>query len=334
MASTAKPSTQHVGPRPKAEDQRNNSSEGRPPTTPESNRRTLIWILRILIVLFVLNRSLNQSLAQLPTEPEFIYIRSNAAKDREKKFDYYVLNMNWPVTVCARYLVDDDPSGERPTSHGKVGQIKQKPTIKLVKNFLTTSQTRGMFTIHGLWPSKSVRHGDEPRYCKDIIGFSGAFLSTLRNINEFWPSFIQTHEGFWKEEWLKHGTCAIHHRKVNTFQAYFTQALILAERIHGKIQEDLKREYLKEGIPDNPLTYQNLLDFFKFHHGNTVKIHYQVVPMRGGAAKEAWVESVDFCFDLRFRERDCPPSYFKPRDVLFLPSVKRLDKIVTRKDAL
>lgn len=312
MASiVGKRPTRRVDQRPNAEgDQRNNSSENDPPTTPTpaSNQRLLIWILRILIVLFVLNRSLNQTLGM--RRPNL----QGAWRNRDgfwqfghgrDGFDHFVLNMNWPVTIAAKGMKDDSIVDD----YDPLNPTRLVTPERLLNKFYQKPGNL-RFTIHGLWPNSRT---GQPKNCYPdrILGYDEHDVSRIRGIVRYWPSFLKTNAKFWKEQWLKHGRCATPHPQTRTYATYFRKAIELAEGLSG-IQEEFADEYLQLEGGDydhgTPSELHTLHQFFTNHHGNHVRINYQrfKVIYLSHIYIEKWVESVSFCYDLEFHAINCP----------------------------
>ncbi|KAG7321933.1 hypothetical protein KOW79_014791 [Hemibagrus wyckioides] len=72
------------------------------------------------------------------------------------------------------------------------------------KNICRIPENIQNWTIHGLWPLKG-------HYCCSCWPIFQSHLQELEpEISQLWPSLIKTRSNFafWKDEWLKHGTCA------------------------------------------------------------------------------------------------------------------------------
>jgi len=86
------------------------------------------------------------------------------------------------------------------------------------------------FTIHGLWPNRL--DGSWPQYCNDTARFAPKAVAGLKpRLAAAWPAFGDGGDvGFWRHEWLRHGTCAAGALAVNE-TAYFEAALDLNDRL-------------------------------------------------------------------------------------------------------
>lgn len=86
------------------------------------------------------------------------------------------------------------------------------------------------FTIHGLWPNRV--DGSWPQYCNDTARFAPKAVDSIRpQLKEAWPSFGDGGDvGFWRHEWLRHGTCAGGDMAKNE-TAYFATALALNDKL-------------------------------------------------------------------------------------------------------
>lgn len=332
MSSVEKCPTRRVDQQPNTErERRNNSSEDSPPITrtPESHRRLLIWILRILIVLFVLNRNLNRSLGQMSSTRPKIVQKFKSPKvikkpdpiiieEEGKGFDHFVLNMNWPATICAKGLTG-------------LLEIKSVNPINLLGNFSEKYQKdHPRFTIHGLWPSNPIGSAWKPAVdCLKGVGYDEA-VENIQNIDKYWPSFVKDKEDFWHAEWKKHGTCATYHPAIGTCKLYFQKAIELAEKLDQQVQEGLKVELFSKSKSKYGLniTYDNFVNFIQTHYGYRVKINYQLfrVNFYGKPEDRAWVESIHFCYDLKFKPMDCYASPYTETLDIFLPKINALTK--------
>ncbi|GAB2298180.1 Ribonuclease 2 [Dionaea muscipula] len=109
----------------------------------------------------------------------------------QREFDYFVLALQWPGTVC------------RGTRHCCSSNACCRG-----------SNAPNEFTIHGLWPD--YNDGTWPACCSNSR-FDIKEISTLRDaLDHYWPSLscgspktCHGHKGtFWAHEWEKHGTCS------------------------------------------------------------------------------------------------------------------------------
>lgn len=184
------------------------------------------------------------------------------------------------------------------------------------------TQMKPSFKIHGFWPSLTSRpiDVDEPEHC---VGFRGDYVaekvSKIQDINYYWPSTIWKHKTdgnhlFWEHEYRKHGRCASVHPKIRNMTGYFEKTLEIVRKL-DKLQKKMQDHF--PWINDE--TFVNFKDFENFIRdnafGKNVAVHYEYV--LGGT--ECWLESISFCYDLKFRPLDCVKSPFPKFDQILLP---------------
>ncbi|XP_066559969.1 ribonuclease T2-like [Amia ocellicauda] len=90
------------------------------------------------------------------------------------------------------------------------------------------------WTIHGLWPM-SIGH------CCSCWPIFPSDLEELQpQLSQVWPTLLKSKSNFtfWKEEWIKHGTCAACVEGMNSPTKYFQTSLKL--EAHYNIQSVLK----------------------------------------------------------------------------------------------
>lgn len=318
MASIEEDPIQHVDQQENIEgDQRRDPFEDRSwaSLTPESYRRTLMLILKLLLVLFVLNRNLNHSQAMY--EP----VKVPVLLENGKQFDYFALNMIWPTTICGKVATG---------TLKETGLTKPGDCLKRLKMFQRFRQYK--FTIHGLWPSqKDLAVGRGPTDCWIRSGLDIARkVYTLSNIRAYWPSFIKDEKDFWASEWKKHGRCAAKLPHVRDSVGYFQRAVNLAADL-DRIQEKLRR--LRPGLNSGKevtIDFQFLRNFLKAEFGKDVVINYQrITTTKSGIPNvEFWVEALSFCYDVFFKKMDCPikkENSFK--GPVMLPTIPSLDQV-------
>ncbi|XP_007544737.1 PREDICTED: ribonuclease Oy-like isoform X2 [Poecilia mexicana] len=87
----------------------------------------------------------------------------------------------------------------------------------------TIPENISSWTIHGLWPL----HAQSCCTCWPI--FASDLQEVEEELKEFWPSLLKTkpYFHFWKEEWLKHGSCAACVEGFNSPLKYFQICLKL-----------------------------------------------------------------------------------------------------------
>ncbi|XP_055052307.2 ribonuclease T2-like [Misgurnus anguillicaudatus] len=91
------------------------------------------------------------------------------------------------------------------------------------KNICSIPQTIQNWTIHGLWPQKTG-------HCCDCWPIFHSHLQDIEaELSHLWPSFVKAKNYFlfWKEEWIKHGTCAGCEETLGSPVHYFQAAIKL-----------------------------------------------------------------------------------------------------------
>lgn len=90
------------------------------------------------------------------------------------------------------------------------------------------------WTIHGIWPSKSLEKG--PEDCHRDYGFKASDLKSIRNqLDSYWFSVHGPNaESFWKHEWIKHGTCSVTIPQLQSQLLYFKTGLSLNRKYNIK----------------------------------------------------------------------------------------------------
>ena len=76
------------------------------------------------------------------------------------------------------------------------------------------------WSIHGLWPQYSKT--SYPSYCRNIPFDIDNLEPIIMDLQNFWYFKESTSKAFWKQEWIKHGTCMFNDS--NEYD-YFKQAL-------------------------------------------------------------------------------------------------------------
>uniref|UniRef100_A0A8C8FTC7 Uncharacterized protein n=1 Tax=Oncorhynchus tshawytscha TaxID=74940 RepID=A0A8C8FTC7_ONCTS len=104
------------------------------------------------------------------------------------------------------------------------------------------------WTIHGLWPLKAHT------CCRCWPIFHSDLKELDPELSQLWPSLLKTHSSFlfWKDEWIKHGSCAACVEGMNSTLRYFQICLKLRERF------DIDRALEDAGIkPSCNQSYQS-----------------------------------------------------------------------------
>ncbi|KAK5602716.1 hypothetical protein CRENBAI_002495 [Crenichthys baileyi] len=96
-------------------------------------------------------------------------------------------------------------------------------------------QNISSWTIHGLWPLHA-------QWCCSCWPFFHSDVQELKEeLTEYWPSLLKTKSSFlfWKEEWIKHGSCAACVEGFNSPLRYFQICLKLRHQFDiYKLLED------------------------------------------------------------------------------------------------
>ncbi|XP_072992797.1 ribonuclease 2-like [Typha latifolia] len=160
----------------------------------EKASTSLRSLLRLSLVLFV-------SFLWLP----FFLSSSEASSQRE--FDYFVLALQWPGTICQN------------THHC------------CSSNGCCRSDSLPWFTIHGLW--ENYDDGSWPACCSHSNFDMKKISSLLPTLEKYWPSLYCSSSSlcyggkgpFWAHEWEKHGTCS--YPVIQDEYSYFSTTLDL-----------------------------------------------------------------------------------------------------------
>jgi ribonuclease I len=87
-------------------------------------------------------------------------------------------------------------------------------------------EPRPYFTIHGLWPTTA--YPPYPEYCDPDLIYDPDVIKPIQpELEEFWPSYLNDYQTFWKHEWDKHGTCSVCIPEVGDQYKYFEHSLDL-----------------------------------------------------------------------------------------------------------
>lgn len=122
----------------------------------------------------------------------------------DSHFDFLMFTQIWPITGCLTW----EDSWHTHTC--------------------TIDDTKTQWTIHGIWPT--IKHKIGPSYCNDTYEFDPDLVQDLLpELEEKWTNVREgTDEyGFWRHEWLKHGTCAMQLPSMANEYLYFKKALEL-----------------------------------------------------------------------------------------------------------
>ncbi|XP_051227399.1 ribonuclease 2 [Lolium perenne] len=194
-------------------------------------------------------------------------------KRRMAGFDYYVLALQWPGSVC------------RQTNHC------------CSSNGCCRSNPLNWFTIHGLWPQYS--YGGWPSCCRQTTPFNMNKIAMLRPILErYWPSLYcgdsSTCFGrrgpFWVHEVKTHGTCA--YPEIQDEYDYFSTALYLYSKYN--VTKALRKAHI---YPRNGRKYEvgHIVAAIDHAFGRLPHI----------VCKNGSVQELRLCFHKDYQPRDC-----------------------------
>lgn len=167
-------------------------------------------------------------------------------------FDLLVFSQTWPPTFCFEWK-------ENAPSH-RCSLPRQEE-----------------WTIHGLWPSRFDKKAG-PYFCNNTQRFNESVLSPIiHELDEKWINIKDgtPHLSFWKQEWKKHGTCALTIEDTNTELKYFQKAIDLLD------EHDMTRVLSTANIvPGRNYAVQEIIDGVERSLGKTVQIKCIKNPVR------------------------------------------------------
>ncbi|XP_077228482.1 ribonuclease 2-like isoform X2 [Tasmannia lanceolata] len=214
----------------------------------------------------------------------------NVGKE-QKEFDYFILALQWPGTICQR-------THHCCSSNG------------CCRSSLSPTE----FTMHGLWPN--YNDGSWPACCSGSNFDIKKITSLNETLERYWPSLSCTsssvcHGGkglFWAHEWEKHGTCSF--PVIQDEYSYFSTAL------------DLYFKYNLTNILFNA-GYQPT-NSNKYPLGAVVTaIERAVGASPSLVCSHGAVEELRLCFYKDFKPRDCESGSNTRDDVLGSSSCPR-----------
>ncbi|KAL6614007.1 hypothetical protein ACP70R_036277 [Stipagrostis hirtigluma subsp. patula] len=185
--------------------------------TRRRKKRLLLLPLSLLCVAVLLPGALLASASSSPAAA------ARGGKRRWAGFDYYVLALQWPGTLC------------RQTTNccSTNGCCRPKPLR--------------WFTIHGLWPQ--YNNGGWPSCCRPTTFNINKILMLMPILEKYWPSLYcgssSTCFGgrgpFWVHEWETHGTCA--YPAIQDEYDYFSTALYLYSKYN--VTKALRKAHIR-----------------------------------------------------------------------------------------
>ncbi|GAU92061.1 hypothetical protein RvY_04202-2 [Ramazzottius varieornatus] len=210
------------------------------------------------------------------------------------QWDYLVLSIRWSQAGCGFYFSETE---------GTANQILCVDT--------NSSCPDGRWVIHGLWPTKNGTDG--PNYCLNnqteasiiwnnsfVTGNSALYPRLLFH----WPDMLVSNgsspEGFWRYEWMKHGTCALSFAPLDTVGEYLSTALQLKDRFD--ISGMLNAAEVIPGCARKDVGTSTLEVFDRLSEGK-LRIRFKLAKR---LTSKKYLEEVGVCFDLGFDMVDCP----------------------------
>ena len=169
------------------------------------------YLLLLILMAFWLESSLSDTQQQAQPQQD----NNPPSCSNNYQFDQFVFSIQWPLSFCYQ---------------------KQECN-------LAAARTRKWF-IHGLWPNRVQRQQPRPKMKRtdnqyDIAfccgpTFNKSIITSMlqQKLLDKWPTLNQNakHNGFWKHEWQKHGTCARGVSGLKNQNDYFETAISLYDR--------------------------------------------------------------------------------------------------------
>lgn len=273
---------------------------------------TLTWILKALVILFMLNKLGDSSkIGGAPPAAGCVNLNQPINKPVKKPIvNPLIVNLQWGVTyVFRREFLPD----------------------RLISHI----ETHGYrFTTHGLWERKPNRY-----YCNDFanltLGILIRFGRMFPQLHVHWPAFDldpfpyqppseHLNELFWLHEWKKHGTCitSLGVEHLDEPMHYFLKAVEVTRRIDVRFNVPWNRNDEGEfhAIDENGETffqrYTGLsfrLNEFKTNADNVlgfkINVRCHTFPWAEGYAfNRSLIESIDVCLDWNLNFQNCVQS--------------------------
>jgi ribonuclease T2 len=184
--------------------------------------------------------------------------------------------------------------------NGKCRDLPKGDGYCIDRYTLTLQKIKGEkhLTIHGLWPSckSQCETYSGALCCGENYDYFNIDSKLLTRLNRIWPSIYGNNMGFWKSEWLKHGTCALKKMNENGIKNssdYFSKVL--------KIYDSLKLHKVYSEIYKYDLKYlTKRKDSAKIH-----LIENKIKEITGFRALLQYNGEIQFCFDKYLNKIDC-----------------------------
>ncbi|GLJ49863.1 hypothetical protein SUGI_1059610 [Cryptomeria japonica] len=197
--------------------------------------------------------------------------------ETEKGFDYFVLALEWPGTICRN---THHCCSTNACCHGISSSLH--------------------FTIHGLWPD--YNDGTWPQCCSGARFNEKKIFSLLGELERDWPSLscsspTNCHGGrgsLWAHEWEKHGTCS--YPVIKDEYSYFSTTLQIYSKYN--ILDILNAAGISPANDKEYLTC-DLVTAISKAVGATPSV----------VCSHGQLEELRLCFYKDFKPRDCISTY-------------------------
>ena len=209
----------------------------------------------------------NVTLALLILMKLFVALRSNFCNPNARKFNYLMLNLQWPTTFV---------------EHSSKGDYRALREHKDKHGYL--------FTIHGLWPQNN---GWGPQNCNHSEPFNLNTVQSIADIDRYWTSFAMPTTRFWGYEWKKHGTCASNLERLNSVKDYFQFSVDRAKEFDLNVYKKLNDDFSPSSTKFiSASSFKNLVE----------TLHSYKVDLR---CRSNLISDIRLCYDLELRPIDC-----------------------------
>ena len=206
-------------------------------------------------------------------------------KPNSTDFDVLVFTQRWPVSICSQWLKES------------------------VNNSCILPIYDGIWTVHGIWPTKAVTKG--PWNCNDTWHFNKSSIALIEpDLKQFWINIENNTKltSLWEHEWVKHGTCAALLPQLNSEFKFFSKGL------------ELIKMYNMKGILSANNIVPNLSSYTIEGIYNSIKKVLNHNPIVQCAvdknSKQSLLSEVQLCFDKSFNMVDCDIVYGLYEDVV------------------
>lgn len=195
-----------------------------------------------------------------------------------KDSDHLVFAQSWPPAVCKEWKGRNS------------------------RNTCDYPDNRKIWTIHGLWPSKTGYRG--PYYCREMK-FNLMELRTKmrKDLEQYWTN-VQANKKygcFWEHEWLKHGTCALEVPQLGDVHKYFGKSIELNKKSNLNIYNILHRAQV---IPGTSYNFSVVYEIVKSSINNKKPCIQCLADRR--TQKKIYLSEIRICLSKTFAIIDCP----------------------------